>query len=61
MAENDNNSDRRPWWQSIAPDLLALAGGGSLSYGCWLIYPPLAFLAGGVILIAMAMLMARGG
>lgn len=59
MAENDNNSDRRPWWKSIAPDLLGIAGAASMSYGAWLIWPPVGFIVGGILLLSVATLIAR--
>jgi len=40
-------------------DFLGLTGLGLLSYGCWLIYPPSAFIVSGVILIATAIALAR--
>jgi len=40
-------------------DFLGLIGLGLLSYGCWLIYPPSAFIVSGVILIATAIALAR--
>lgn len=40
-------------------DLLGLIGLCLLFYGCWLIYPPSAFIVSGVILIATAIALAR--
>ena len=35
-------------------DAIALAGAGLFCYGVWLIYPPLAALAGGAILVLIS-------
>jgi hypothetical protein len=41
-------------------NLTAAAGAGLVVYGLWLIYAPLAFVAGGAALIVGAVAMARG-
>jgi hypothetical protein len=38
--------------KSIAVDGAALIGAGLLIYGCWLIFPPAAFVVGGLALLA---------
>jgi hypothetical protein len=38
--------------------VLALAGTGLVGYGAWLHYPPLGFIAAGVLLVAMGLLAA---
>lgn len=45
---------------SAAPDGLLLGGAAAISYGAWLIYAPAGFIAGGALLIAGGVLMARG-
>lgn len=45
---------------NAAPDGLLLGGAAAISYGAWLIYAPAGFIAGGALLIAGGVLMARG-
>lgn len=45
---------------SAAPDGLLVAGAATISYGAWLIYAPAGFIAGGALLVAGGVLMARG-
>lgn len=45
---------------NAAPDGLLLCGAAAISYGAWLIYAPAGFIAGGALLIAGGVLMARG-
>ena len=45
--------------REIIPDLLCLAGGASILYGCWLVYPPLTYLIGGAFLIALGVWIQR--
>jgi hypothetical protein len=33
------------------PDLLLLAGAGSVAYGAWAIYPPAGFIVGGALVL----------
>lgn len=35
-------------------DALGIIGLGLLGYGCWLIYPPAAFIVPGVVLVGVA-------
>jgi hypothetical protein len=44
----------------IIADLAGLAGAGLLSFGCWSVYEPVGFIAGGVMLLAGAVLFSRG-
>lgn len=44
----------------IVRDLSGLAGAGLIAYGAWLAHEPAGFIVGGVELIAMAALAARG-
>ena len=41
------------------PDVLALVGAGAVTYGCWLVAEPLAWVAGGLLLLAFGLLAAR--
>lgn len=41
-------------------DAVGLCGAGLASYGAWLVYEPAGFIAGGVLLMAGAWLVARG-
>lgn len=43
----------------VLPDMAALAGAALTAYGAALIYRPAGFIAGGVLLMAMAFLAAR--
>jgi ABC-type protease/lipase transport system fused ATPase/permease subunit len=45
---------------ALARDLAGLAGAGLVAYGAWLVYRPAGFIAGGVLLIAASILLARG-
>jgi hypothetical protein len=53
------------WLAAVLPvlvrDLAGLAGAAGVSYGCWQMWKPLGWVAGGALLIAGAWLMARGG
>lgn len=40
------------------PDLLIVAGAGSVSYGAWLIYAPAGFVVGGLLALAFGILAA---
>ena len=44
----------------VVRDLAGLSGVGLVSYGAWLIYPPVGFIAGGSLLIIGALLAALG-
>lgn len=44
---------------SNLPDLLMIAGAGTLSYGAWLIYEPAGFLVGGVLFLTAGIMTAR--
>ncbi len=37
--------------QPLLPDLLLVAGGASVSYGAWAIYPPAGFIVAGALAI----------
>jgi hypothetical protein len=37
--------------KKIVPDVLLLAGAGSVAYGAWLAYPPAGYLVGGAFAI----------
>ena len=41
-------------------DVVGLGGVGLVSYGAWMIYPPAGFIAGGILLIVGALLIALG-
>lgn len=41
-------------------DLVGLLGLGSLTYGCWLVYQPSAYIIAGVLLLAYACKAAPG-
>ena len=43
----------------IVADALGFAGAGAIAYGAWLIYAPAGFLVGGVLLMALSMLIGR--
>lgn len=45
---------------ALARDAAGLAGAGLIAYGAWLVYAPAGFIAGGALLIAGALLLARG-
>ena len=45
---------------SLVRDLAGLCGVGLVSYGAWMIYPPAGFIAGGILLIVGALLIALG-
>ena len=40
-------------------DGLGFAGAGAIAYGAWLIYAPAGFLVGGMLLMALSMLIGR--
>ncbi len=40
-------------------DLVGFAGAAAIAYGAWLIYAPAGFLVGGVLMIAVSMLVGR--
>ena len=44
----------------LVRDLAGLCGVGLVSYGAWMIYPPAGFIAGGILLIVGALLIALG-
>jgi hypothetical protein len=44
----------------LVRDLAGLGGVGLVSYGAWLIYPPVGFIVGGSLLIVGALLAALG-
>lgn len=46
---------------STAETTALLVGAGSITYGAWLIYAPVGFIAGGILLMAGVILNARGG
>ena len=48
-----------PWLYASLPDAMLVAGGSSLTYGAWLVYPPAGFIVAGVLLIGAAFLAAR--
>lgn len=41
--------------KSVVLDLIVLASIASVTYGCWLIYPPLAFIVAGVICFTLSL------
>jgi hypothetical protein len=43
----------------VVADALGFAGAGAIAYGAWLIYVPAGFLVGGVLLMALSMLIGR--
>lgn len=43
-----------------ARDALGLAAVASISYGAWLIYEPAGFIAGGALVLAGVLALARG-
>jgi hypothetical protein len=43
----------------VIVDALGFAGAGAFAYGAWLIYVPAGFLVGGVLLMALSMLIGR--
>ena len=43
----------------VVADALGFAGAGAIAYGAWLIYVPAGFLVGGVLLMALLMLIGR--
>ena len=43
----------------VVADGLGFAGAGAIAYGAWLIYAPAGFLVGGVLLMALSMLIGR--
>jgi len=43
----------------VIADGLGFAGAGAIAYGAWLIYAPVGFLVGGVLLMALSMLIGR--
>jgi hypothetical protein len=45
---------------TVALDVAGLVGVGLVSYGAWLAYRPAGFIIGGALLIAAAVLLARG-
>lgn len=40
-------------------DISGVAGGGLITYGAWLIYPPAGYITSGALLIAAAILIAQ--
>lgn len=47
---------------SLARDLLALVGAGSVSYGAWLVYEPAGFIVAGLLALIVAVVgTLRGG
>lgn len=51
----------RTWLGLWASDILLVAGGALIGCGVAMIYPPAGVIAAGVLLIAGAVLWARGG
>jgi hypothetical protein len=45
--------------KSLTTDLMIVVGFGGISYGTWSIYPPAAFVVGGVLLLVAGVLGAR--
>lgn len=45
--------------KKIMPDVLIVAGAGSLSYGAWSAWPPMGWLVGGTLLIVAGLQIAR--
>jgi hypothetical protein len=43
----------------VIADGLGFAGAGAIAYGAWLIYAPAGFLVGGVLLMALSILIGR--
>jgi hypothetical protein len=43
----------------VIADGRGLTGAGAIAYGAWLIYAPAGFLVGGVLLMALSMLIGR--
>lgn len=46
--------------RGLVVDGSLLAGGGLLSYGSWLIYPPTGYLMAGALLLGVGLLGVRG-
>lgn len=44
--------------KTLIHNLVFLAGSGLAAYGMWLMYPPAAYMAGGIYVIALAVLAA---
>ena len=42
------------------PDIIMLAGAGSIAYGAWLVFEPAGFMVGGALGIGIGYLIARG-
>lgn len=42
-------------------DAAGMSGAASVAYGAWLVYEPAGFIVGGALMLAAAMLAARGG
>jgi hypothetical protein len=40
-------------------NLVGFAGAGLIAYGAWLVYPPAGFIAGGVLVLAGSLLIAK--
>lgn len=45
--------------RSVATDLIAITGVGLAGYGLWQVYPPAAWIASGVLLVVVAVAVAR--
>lgn len=57
----DKEQPAKPRFGLGPMDGLAVAGLASFSYGAWLVYEPLGFLAAGALLLAAVVLSARRG
>lgn len=47
--------------RSLIPDALAVAGAFFIVRGVWLVYRPAGFIAAGILLIAGAVVVSKGG
>lgn len=46
--------------REVLPLLLLLAGAAAIAVGAWLIFEPAGYIAGGMLLMAVAVMMIRG-
>ena len=46
---------------AFACDVIGVSGLGLAAYGVWLVYEPAAFIIGGLVMVAAAALLTRGG
>ncbi|MFN0073046.1 MAG: hypothetical protein ACKVVP_16295 [Chloroflexota bacterium] len=58
IQPNERRSGRLVGLPRVIADLLAYVGSAIVAYGCWLAWPPLEFIVGGLFLVALGMLVA---